>query len=292
MQAKCGKLQFPGWGAGGAWSIQRRSDRLVLFGILFRDHGNINDRVHSVRDCWNSGLEFLIALSSSSQHDCFSGRQPTAVLAGQRGAELDLLTSGILFLTHRDFYNKRAGGRPFPRTMRTNLRCGYHDPSPIWVAPMFPLPRRLKLLDLHRPAQPSRALPTTRPRRVLRLCHQPSHNRIAMHIPELLRTIFFTPRVEVVIPALPELRLVRALPLCRSLLLQHLQRHCRRRDACFTHQRVRVLGHQDVAQNHELIPPTHNFELVLKAHAGSSCLQQRLPAKAPKVMKCNAPAFW
>ena len=111
-------------GAGGAWSTRRRSDRLVPFGILFRDHGNINDRVHSVRDCWNSGLEVLIALSSSSQHDCFSGRQPTAVLAGQRGAELDPLISGILLLPHRDLYNKRAGGRPFPRTMRTNLRCG------------------------------------------------------------------------------------------------------------------------------------------------------------------------
>src|SRR5437016_12115389 len=51
----------------------------------------------------------------------------------------------------------------------------------------------------------SLSIPVATPLPILGTCHQPAHNRIAMHVLELLNLFLLAPQLEIVETALPEL---------------------------------------------------------------------------------------
>jgi hypothetical protein len=113
---------------------------------------------------------------------------------------------------------------------------------------------------------PGEVVPKAAPRPVLRLLDQPTYNGIAVHVSKLFDALVAGMHVEVVVARLPEL-LALALQELGRLCLQDVQRHGERMQFRLGDEKMNMLGHQDVSEDPELVPPAQAFEFLFKDNA-------------------------
>ncbi len=94
--------------------------------------------------------------------------------------------------------------------------------------------------------------------------YQSAHDRISVHVLQLLQNFGVAPDVEIVIPGEPELGFVRILEFSRGLLLQDLNCGAQRCLLRFTYQKMHMLGHEYVSRDHKLVTLSYPFQFLLE----------------------------
>lgn len=122
-------------------------------------------------------------------------------------------------------------------------------------------------------------MPETAPRPILGLFHQPTLDRIAMNVSQLLDPLLVGEHVEVVVAHLPELlstpfeklggRTFQAAHGCGQLLKLWLGK-----------EKMDVLGHDHIAEEKELMPLADAFENFFEGGSGVVVVEVREPMKA------------
>lgn len=78
------------------------------------------------------------------------------------------------------------------------------------------------------------------------------------------RRLSYRPEIEVIVAALPELRIAGDLQLARSLLLERLNRNGQRGGARLAQEQMHVFRHEHIASDHKTIPSPHRLQMLLK----------------------------
>ena len=111
-----------------------------------------------------------------------------------------------------------------------------------------------------------------------------------MDIPDHLRPRLFPVNVRVVVPLLPEVRLI-AFELPRTHLLQRLEKLRNKNLGRLVHQQVHMLRHQHIRINPRLMPSSRFFQQRLNGILRVRQIQQRKPLKATERDEVQRPGL-
>src|SRR5205085_4950500 len=133
-----------------------------------------------------------------------------------------------------------------------------------------------------RPLEEAAPLPIFGPR------HQLSLHRIAMHVAQFFYALALAPHREVIIPNLPEARLIASAELARGDLLEHLDGHGELRAAGFADEQVHMLRHDDIAGYVKSVPSADALQFALQDFAGLGAGEEFLPPVAAERYEMQA----
>jgi len=108
-------------------------------------------------------------------------------------------------------------------------------------------------------------MPIAAPLPILGILHKPALHRVAVHIAQLLDTLFFCEYVEVVVTPLPERPFSS---LHGNGKLKSLQRACECSLQWLADKQVHVLGHDNIARDNEVIAETDSLKRPFKEFPG------------------------
>ena len=164
------------------------------------------------------------------------------------------------------------GGAFFRRILPGHVRVPY----PWLVLPRVGIFPRFRIVhsdsNLHGPFFPIQIVSKATPRPVLRHVHQSAFYRITVHVSQLLDQLAPTPNIEIVVPTLPEMRVIET-ELPGDRLLQRLDQRRKRPALRFAQQQMDVFRHNDVSVHARLVTSADDLQLLLQNAPGLGCAQ-------------------
>jgi hypothetical protein len=110
--------------------------------------------------------------------------------------------------------------------------------------------------DFHHTESPCTVMKKAAPTPVVRRSTEPRSHGIAMNVTKLFHSLAFVVNVEIVVPRLPEPAILSR-KCAGDALLQSLDGFGERRSSGFAHEKVYVIGHDDISVDVDLVGTTN-----------------------------------